>query len=76
MREPTRGKYLLDLFLADFGGSHKTTVLPSISDHKCVVISIGIELFQSEMTQKRSWNFGAANWKLMFATISAGNWRI
>ena len=69
-------KYLLDLFLTNFGGNHKTIVFSNISDHKCVDMSIGIELYQSEITQRRSWNFGATNWKLMFAKISAGNWRI
>ena len=42
IKNPTRGKYLLDLFITDYSGSFTTDILPCISDHKCTQMKINI----------------------------------
>ena len=42
IKKPTRGNYLLDLFLTDFTGAFYTDILPCISDHKCTQTSINM----------------------------------
>ena len=64
IKNPTRGKYLLDLFITDYSGSFTTDILPSISDHKCTQMKINICLIQCTTTISDRWNYGAANWKL------------
>ena len=38
VRAPTRKQYLLDLVLSDLSNSVKTEVLPSIADHKLILL--------------------------------------
>lgn len=58
IKKPTRGKYLLDLFITDFTGFFLTDILPSISDHKCTRMSICTHLFEYTASKKINWNFG------------------
>ena len=74
--QPTRGKHLLDLFLSDFTGLCETSVLPSISDHMCTQMKIGVFISTPDLVQTVSWNFGAADWKEMFSRLSAADWTL
>ena len=73
IRQPTRGKYLLDLFLTDLTGNYETSILPSISDHMCTCMSIDIVVSPPIPIITDRWNFGAADWKSMYKKLSLAN---
>ena len=72
--QPTRGKYLLDIFLTDFTGMCETSVLPSVSDHMCTQMRIGAYISRPSSVLTESWNFGAADWRSMLQRLSSLDW--
>ena len=76
IKKPTRGNYLLDLFLTDFTGAFYTDILPCISDHKCTQMSINMNFQLFTSTSSDRWNFGAANWKLFYQKLATADWRM
>ena len=51
-------------------------MLPSISDHMCTQMSIGISVDEVKSKQREVWNFGAADWKVMVQKLTLADWRI
>ena len=75
MREPTRGKYLLDVVLTDLIDLAKVTVLPEIADHKVVCIDLDLAVqFQTPQT-RQGWDFGRADWQALQKYFETFQWR-
>ena len=62
VREPTRGKYLLDLVLTDLSDITKVTILPEVADHKIVCIDIDIAVPLHDEQSRQGWDFVKTDW--------------
>ena len=60
--EPTRGQYLLDLYLTDVADT-KTEVGFQIADHKMVIAKIPLPEIKSLEIVKERFNLKRADWK-------------
>ena len=76
IRQPTRGKYLLSFFLSDFIGTYEKNVLPSITDYMCTQMKIQIFVLRPATPSREFWNFGAADWRLIFQKLSLAKWNM
>ena len=63
VREPTRGKYLLDLCLTDMPGTTKTKVETYIADHKVLWIAMHLPCPTPVEITRKVWIFSKAKWK-------------
>lgn len=62
VREPTRGKYLLDLVLTDVPDC---TARPcaAVADHKGVLTQVTFKIPETATHQREVWHFGDADWE-------------
>ena len=56
VREPTRGKYLLDLALSDIAGASSST-MPKIADHRIVEVRVPVQIPEVVITKREVWKF-------------------
>ena len=71
--DPTRGQYLLDLFLTDLSGC-KVSVGPSVADHKFLLGSVPVpEVVHKEIT-RNAFDFRKAQWKRLRSALRETDW--
>ena len=73
VREPTRGKYLLDLALSDISGA-RAAVLPKIADHSVVEIRAPLPVPEVESIEREVWKFGTADWDRLECLLQEEDW--
>ena len=74
VREPTRERYLLDLCLSDIDGC-KVRILPSIADHKALLITLAYEAPKIVEVPRKVWHFKGAQWQNLRCAIKAHPWQ-
>ena len=62
VRDPTRGKYLLDLVLTDLGKAASACVLPGIADHNVVLARFCFSLETFSCPPRTVWCYHSADW--------------
>ena len=62
MRKPTRGQYLLDLVLTDFGIEVKAKVVRNISDHEAVLGTLEFDIDEVFASERTVYDFQKASW--------------
>ena len=72
--EPTREANTPDLVFTDIE-SVKCTVLPAISDHKCVRASWKLQVPQTEVIKRKVWTYAKADWEGLRACLAATDWQ-
>ena len=72
--DPTRGEYLLDIVLADFGELMQVSVLPSLADHRVVCMDINVNISRSEATSREVLDFKHADWDGLKLAIKTCSW--
>ena len=70
VREPIRGKYLLDLALSDIAGA-TAAVLPKVADHNIVEVRAPLPVRTIEC---EVWKFATADWDRLEALLHKENW--
>ena len=73
VREPTRGKYLLDLVLTDVPDC---TARPcaAVADHKGVLTQVTFKINETATHQREVWHFGDADWERIASNIKETSW--
>ena len=61
VREPTRGPYLLDLFITDLPGC-RISVQPYVADHKAILAEVLLPHVEHKTVTRFSWKLNEANW--------------
>ena len=61
VKEPTRGPYLLDLAITDMAAV-KASVIPGISDHQMVNVSLTTGVIIEERVAREVWLYQKADW--------------
>ena len=63
VRQPTRGKYLLDVILTDLGeATTSVKVLPAIADHNVVLGIFSFKMDSFTCSPRTVWNYRTADW--------------
>ena len=75
VREPTRGKHLLDLALSDIAGASSST-LPKIADHRIVEVRVPVQIPEVEMIEREVWKFATADWERLDALLQFEDWSV
>lgn len=75
VKEPTRGKYLLDLVLSDLLSMSSVKVYPPIADHCVVACVVDVETVISDPVERVVWDFRKADWSSLQAALSEVDWR-
>ncbi len=77
VKGPTRGDYLLDLVLADFGSGIRTSITPGIhdNDHRGTLTKVDVNVPSSEPVSRKVYNYKKANWKRLSRTLKAIDWK-
>ena len=75
MREPTRGKYLLDVVLTDLIDLAKVTMPPEVADHKVVCIDLDLAVQLHTPQTRQGWDFGRADWPALQNYFETFQWR-
>ena len=73
VKEPTRGKYLLDLVLTDVTDSAAST-LAAVADHRCVLTKVQFKVPETSTHQREIWHFKDADWVRLASNIEHTNW--
>ena len=73
VREPTHGKYLLDLVLTDVPDC---TARPcaAVADHKGVLTQVTFKIPETATHQREVWHFGDADWERIASNIEETSW--
>ena len=73
VREPTRGKYLLDLVLTDVPDC---TARPcaAVADHKGVLTQVTFKIKETATHKREVWQFGDADWERIASNIQETSW--
>ena len=73
VREPTRGKYLLDLVLTDV---LECTARPcaAVADHKGVLTQVTFKIAETATYQREVLHFGDADWERIVSSIQETSW--
>ena len=74
MKSATRGPNLLDLVMTDLKA--KATVGGKIQDHAFVVVETSFALPRSVELSRAVWNYGKADWELLYDSLEYENWEI
>ena len=74
VRQPTRGKYLLDLALSTLEYQTSTKVLPRISDHAPVLLEVHLPVPSDQPVSRECWAFSKADWKGLGNSLSNTDW--
>ena len=74
VRAPTRGAYLLDLFLADLPSDVCSVVLPGISDHNLVFSRLDAQIPAALTVQRECFVFTQADWQSLNIALLKTNW--
>ena len=74
IREPTRGKYLLDLVLTDLGDLVKARVLESIADHRSVLCEMRLQVPETQAISRTVWLYQKADWEGLKDTLENTDW--
>ena len=74
VNSPTRNEYLLDLVLTDVGNLLKVQVLPELSDHRVVSITLDIVVPVFPPEQRQTWAFHKADWTKLKKGIWDTSW--
>ena len=73
VKEPTRGKYILDLVPTDVTGSAAST-LSAVADHRCVLTKVQFKVPETSTHQREIWHFKDADWVRLASNIEDTNW--
>ena len=73
VREPTRGKYLLDLVLTDVPDC-AARPCAAVADHKGVLTQVTFKIPETATHQREVWHFRQADWERMASNIEETNW--
>ena len=73
VREPTRGKYLLDLVLTDVPDC-TARQCAAVADHKGVITQVTFKIPETAAHQGEMWHFRDADWERMASTIEETSW--
>ena len=73
VREPTRGKYLLDLALTDVLGT-VARILPKIADHSIVAVTMPLPIAEILEIERTVWKFATADWDRLEALLQEEDW--
>ena len=73
VKEPTRGEYLLDLFISDI--HCKVGVGSSIADHKPIIATIPLPEPSSTVITRDVWILQKANWSALEKDLKGIDWR-
>jgi len=73
VKEPTRGDYLLDLFLTDMACC-AIQVLPKIADHKAILAKIPMPKVQQQKSSRYVWLLNKANWTGLEKDLQEIDW--
>ena len=71
---PTRGPYLLDLTLSDFGRCITTTVLQGVSDHSMALCSCAFPLSAASPLQRHCFVYSRAKWEDLRLELNGYDW--
>ena len=73
VREPTRGKYLLDLVLTDVP---ECTARPcaAVADHKGVLTQVTFKIKETATHKREVWQFGDADWERIASNTQETSW--
>ena len=74
VRQPTRGKYLLDLVLTDLGDLVKASVLDSVADHRSVLCELRLQTPKSQAISRKVWLYQKADWEGLKETLKETDW--
>ena len=74
VREPTRGKYVLDLVLTDVPDC---TARPcaAVADHKGVLTQVTFKIPETATHQREVWHFREADWERMVSNMEETSWK-
>ena len=75
VREPTREQHLLDLVLTDVGAACVTTVLPSVADHKLVLVKLAFDVPRVRTCTRELWIYKCADWAGLRHELAQTDWR-
>jgi len=75
VREPTRGKNLLDLALSDIAGT-RAEVLPKIADHSILEVRAPLPVPEVETIERQVWKFATADWDRLDALLQKEDWSV
>ena len=73
VKEPTRGKYLLDLVLSDLNDLI-VQVLPSIADHKALLVKTLASAPKLRTFERDVWHFKGAAWNNLRCVLRNTDW--
>ena len=74
VREPTRGKHLLDLVLTSMPDVSKVKTLGSISDHRAVLCETKAQTSEIINVPREVWNFRDADWDGLRQAFKEEDW--
>ena len=74
VREPTRGQYLLDLYLTDVVGT-KVEVGPTIADHKFILARVPLPEVKTLQVKKERFDLKRADWPGLKKSLSNIDWK-
>ena len=73
VREPTRGKYLLDLVLTDVPDC-SAKPCAAVVDHRGVLTQVNFQIPETATHQREVWHFGDADWERIVSNIQETSW--
>ena len=75
--QPTRGPYLLDLVLTDFGSGVRCRVVPGIhgNDHDGVITTVNVSIPASQPVRRKVYDFKKAKWEQLKQLLLTADWR-
>ena len=74
VRQPTRGKHLLDLVLTDLHTDVKCKVLPKVADHHAVLAQVTRSVPSEVKVTRELWNWRKANWPALNDELEHTDW--
>ena len=75
VKEPTRGKYVLDLVLSDVPDC-TATPCAAVADHKGVLTRVNFKIPETAIHQREVWHFRDADWARIASNIEENNWKL
>ena len=74
VKQPTRKEYLLDLVISDVCELIDVKVLPELTDHRIVCVSLEVNVPIFPPVPREVWDFKRANWKDLKKEIASESW--
>ena len=77
VKQPTRGRNILDLIISDFHQGVRTNILPPIgaSDHAVILADFPIKVCSEKKCSRTVWRYAAADWARLRSFYRATDWQ-